>query len=375
MKITIVLGAFLPVPPIMGGAVEKAWFSLGQEFAKAGHEVVQISRALPQFPKTETIAGVQHIRVAGFDTPPSLVRLKFLDLLYSLRVRFVLPSADIIVTNTFWLPMLLRNERRGKVYVHVARYPKGQMRFYSRAARLQTPSQPIARAITSEAPSLERKVRVIPYPRPQSISHDVPSPLSARDKTIVFVGRVHPEKGVHVLLDAFVRNSAVLAGWKLLVIGPVEISQGGGGAEYLRRLQSIAARAPDRVELRGPVFEAAQLEREFRGARLFVYPSLAERGETFGLAALEAMTHGCAVLLSRLECFHDFVSENETGFFFDHHTQDPAQSLAEKLSGLLADESRLARVAEAGYRRSEEFTLAKIAARFLEDFASLQKAR
>ena len=43
MKITIVLGAFFPVPPIMGGAVEKVWFALGQEFARRGHEVVQIS--------------------------------------------------------------------------------------------------------------------------------------------------------------------------------------------------------------------------------------------------------------------------------------------------------------------------------------------
>ena len=32
MKITIVLGAFLPVPPVMGGAIEKSWFTLAQEF-------------------------------------------------------------------------------------------------------------------------------------------------------------------------------------------------------------------------------------------------------------------------------------------------------------------------------------------------------
>ena len=40
MKITIVLGAFFPVPPIKGGAVEKIWFALGQEFARRGHDVV-----------------------------------------------------------------------------------------------------------------------------------------------------------------------------------------------------------------------------------------------------------------------------------------------------------------------------------------------
>ncbi len=52
MRITIVLGAFFPVPPIMGGAVEKVWFALGQEFARRGHEVVQISRTHSTLPQT-----------------------------------------------------------------------------------------------------------------------------------------------------------------------------------------------------------------------------------------------------------------------------------------------------------------------------------
>ena len=33
MNITIVQGAFKPVPPVTGGSVEKLWFDLGREFA------------------------------------------------------------------------------------------------------------------------------------------------------------------------------------------------------------------------------------------------------------------------------------------------------------------------------------------------------
>ena len=87
MRITIVLGAFFPVPPIMGGAVEKVWFALGQEFARRGHEVVQISRTHSTLPQTENIEGVTHIRVPGFSQPRSMIWLKFLDLIYSWRVR------------------------------------------------------------------------------------------------------------------------------------------------------------------------------------------------------------------------------------------------------------------------------------------------
>ena len=146
MKITIVLGAFFPVPPIMGGAVEKVWFALGQEFARRGHEVVQVSRAHPSLPNSETIEGVRHIRVRGFAQPRSIIWLKFLDLLYSLRVRRALPEADVVVTNTFWLPLLIGARDCGLVYVHVARGPKGQMRWYRKAARLQAVSRAIGDA-------------------------------------------------------------------------------------------------------------------------------------------------------------------------------------------------------------------------------------
>jgi hypothetical protein len=150
------------------GAVrfEKSWFALAREFVSRNHDVTIISRVLPQFARHEIVDGVRHIRVRGFDTPRSVLWLKILDLFYSSRVRRALPAA-ILVTNTFWLPLLIRDASRVKIYVHVARYPKVQMRLYGRAARLQTPSSEVADAIKGEAPSSAHKVIAIPYPRPQ----------------------------------------------------------------------------------------------------------------------------------------------------------------------------------------------------------------
>jgi hypothetical protein len=73
MKITIVLGAFLPVPPIMGGAVEKSWFALAQEFVSRSHDVTIVSRAFPGFARHEVVDGLRHIRFRGFDTPGWLI--------------------------------------------------------------------------------------------------------------------------------------------------------------------------------------------------------------------------------------------------------------------------------------------------------------
>ena len=371
MKITIVLGAFLPVPPTMGGAVEKMWYSLAQEFARRGHEVVIVSRKMPNQPQEEIVDEIRHLRVRGFDTPRSLVWLKFLDLLYSRRVTSILPRADILVTNTFWLPMLVRDSSRGKVYVHVGRYPKGQMRFYRRAARLQAPSEAVGRAIAAEAPQLSERVAVIPYPAPGSTS-TAPPPVAGRNKTILYVGRVHPEKGVHLLIDAFTRGTrAAFKDWKLMIVGPTETRFGGGGAEYLAKLKRSAGEIADRVTFAGSVFDPAALDQTFQGARLFVYPSLAERGESFGLAPLEAMAHGCGVLVSDLACFRDFIRDDETGFIFDHRSKSPAESLREKIYNILCDELSLARVAEMGRHKSAEYSLPRVADRFIADFSSL----
>ena len=370
MKITIVLGAFFPVPPTMGGGVEKVWFTLAPEFAKRGHEVVMISRKLSRLPREEMIDGVRHVRVDGFDTPRSLVWLKFLDLIYSRRVMSILAAADIVVTNTFWLPILLRDPKRGKVYVHVGRYPKGQMRFYGGAARLQAPSHAIADQIAKEAPHIANKVKAIPYPITTIASYA--PPLGDRDKIILFVGRVHPEKGVHVLVNAFVSGArSAFVDWKLMIVGPTETKLGGGGNTYLDSLRRAANKASDKINFTGSIFDPADLARTFQNARLFVYPSLSERGESFGLAPLEAMAHGCAVLVSNLDCFHDFIRDNETGFIFDHRAQPITETLRAKIDNILADETPLARVAAAGYEKSAEYSPERVTEQFLKDFESV----
>lgn len=372
MKITVVVGAFLPVPPIMGGAVEKVWFMLAQEFVRRGHEVVQISRSMPQLPREDVFQGVRHLRIPGFDTPRSLIWLKVLDFVYSVRAMSILPKADIVVTNTFWLPILLRGSNRGRVYVHVARYPKWQMRFYQRAARLQTPSRAVARAIAAKAPYLAGKISVIPYPAPQSGAKTEPPSFTEREKIILFVGRVHPEKGVHLVVETFAAKArTVFADWKLMIVGPGEKKFGGGGDSYLASLKASAERANDRITFFGPVFDSVALEQNFRAARLFVYPSMADHGESFGLAPLEAMTHRCAVLVSNLDCFSDFIRDGETGFIFDHRSSSPSENLGAKIEEIIVDEQLLARVADEGYRRSVDYSIDHVADQFLDDFNAL----
>lgn len=371
MKITIVQGAFLPVPPLMGGAVEKVWFALGKEFAQRGHQVTHISRCYENLPQDEILDGVHYLRVPGFDTPQALTTLKFFDLIYSLRVLKVLPQADILVTNTFWLPILSRNPAKGLVYVHVARYPKGQMKFYQHVARLQTVSTPIAEAIKQETPH-HGKVHVIPNPRQETLNCQDDFSVSHAEKYILYVGRVHPEKGIDLLINAFQKlTSFGFNDWKLVIVGPWETKLGGGGDVYYKKLQAQSQTLGNKIKWVGSVFDPVKLQSYYRQAKLFVYPSLAEKGETFGLAVLEAMSCECATLVSNLKCFKDFIKDGQTGFVFDHQSQDPIKTLTEKLQTLMSSHKQLEDIGHNGYKKSLEYTLPCIADLYLADFTTL----
>ena len=357
----------------MGGAVEKVWFALGREFVKRGNHVTHISRQHRDLPSSETIDGVYCRRVPGFDAPRSLIRLKVLDLIYSLRVLRTLPRADVLVTNTFFLPMLVRDVTRGKIYVHVARYPKGQMRFYGRASRLQTVSQTVAEAIWREAPKLMSKVRVIPYPSIENPKINRTSlQADVREKVLLFVGRIHPEKGLELLLRAVLSMPRKhFEGWRLVIVGPSEVRHGGGGPQYLHHLRGIAEPIADQIDWVGPVFVTVDLARFYQRAAIFVYPSLADRGETFGLAPLEAMAHGCVPVVSSLECFKEYIKEGVNGVTFNHEGFHPEHNLAKELMALTGNPARIVTISAAAAQICRDYELDRIAAMYLADFASL----
>ncbi len=377
MKITIVQGPFLPVPPILGGAVEKVWSALGRMFVKKGHQVTHISRQYGNLPKEETIEGVRHIRVAGFSASRSLLLSKLFDLVYSWRVVRRLPPADILVSNTFWLPVLAGGKPLGRLYVHVARYPKKQLWLYRHAARLQTVSKAVGRVMSHQAPSLKSKIRVIPYPvsQHQLKNKKITNYTETKAFHMLYCGRVHPEKGIHLILKALCSlEPSAASSIKLTIVGPWEIGHGGAGEHYLRRLKRLSADALFQTEWAGPVFETGKLDFYYREADLFLYPSLAEKGETFGLAPLEAMAHGCPALVSALECFEDFIQDNENGFVFNHRQPKPEICLAKKLEQLLKQPELLARTRIKAHETAQKYSIEKVAQIYLEDFHSLMSA-
>ena len=375
MRITILQGAFLPVPPLRGGAVEKMWFELGKQFSQQGHRVCHVSRSFPGLPPEELIEGVRHVRVQGSDTPSNGLYLKLLDLLYSLRALRALPPADILITNTFWLPILAagRQHRLGLVVVDVQRMPKGQMPFYSRAACLRANSSAVAQAIAAEAPQLAGLIRTIPNPLPF-----LPPPLTdiERQPVILYCGRLHPEKGIALLIEAFsLACQRGLTGWTLRLVGPADTAAGGGGMNWLKSLISGPQATGLPIEWLGAIYNEQELLQQYQRAALFAYPSLAERGETFGLAPLEAMACGAVPIVSDLACFRDFITPGVNGLVFNHRAADAPTQLAHQILTIAADPERRATMGEAAHAVRQSHHPATIAREFLTCFEALIQQR
>lgn len=370
MRINILQGAFLPVPARLGGAIERSWDRLGREFARRGHEVTHVSKLDSSSKREEKIEEVRHLRVKGARAVRNPWILKMLELPYVIRAGRILPEADVTITHAFWAPFLLSKKKVGKLYVHIGRYPKGQMKFYHAASRLQVPSQAIGRAVSEELKDTEERIRVQPYP----LSWQIPQvkPLESRSPSALYLGRIHPEKGVLELVKAWAKLATEERGiWKLRIRGPWREEQGGGGQAYLRLIEKEMAGIGKSVSILDPTYNQEELIKELGNARIFIYPSLAERGETFGLAILEAMSCGCVPVVSKLDCFRDFLENGKQGFTFDHTDENAVSALAKILSCVFSKQYDLSELSESARRKAELFELERVASGYLEDFEEL----
>jgi glycosyltransferase involved in cell wall biosynthesis len=366
MKITIVTGFFLPVPAVMGGSTEKIWHRLAEELARRGHEMTLVSRAWPGFAKRETVAGVAHRRLRGANHSRWLGINLLRDLVWGLRVARNLPPADIVISATLILPIWLRRfkPRAGRVVALVARMPKGRGRAYGNVDRLFAPSQTVASRLQAENPRLAGRISLVPYPVDWAQQAGAVGREEAGPVTIGFVGRIHPEKGIGLLLAAAAKLAARrdLPPWRLEIVGPIGIAAGGGGTAWRDALlEKFGPELGPRLAFRDPDFNAESLARRYRAMDIFCYPSLAAKGETFGVAVAEAMAAGCAPIVSNLECFRGQVRDGETGLIFDQTDPMAELLLAESLALLLADRPRRQAIARRAQAHARQFDYAVVA--------------
>jgi glycosyltransferase involved in cell wall biosynthesis len=104
---------------------------------------------------------------------------------------------------------------------------------------------------------------------------------------------------------------------------------------------------------------------------VFVYPSVAETGESFGIAPLEAMARGVVPVVSDLAAFREYLVLGENGMVFDHRSSDAAENLAAALRELVGNEEQRMRLGAEARETAEHFSTQAIADKYLQLFARL----
>lgn len=135
---------------------------------------------------------------------------------------------------------------------------------------------------------LEQPVCVVPN------GIDIPEvadacPKSRNKRQLLFLARIHPTKGVDILLRAWARISVRHPDWELRIVGP----DNGG---YLDQMKSLATSlALQRVRFLGPLFGEDKLQ-AYRSAEIYILPT---HSENFGVSVAEALAAGTPAIVTK----------------------------------------------------------------------------
>jgi glycosyltransferase involved in cell wall biosynthesis len=165
------------------------------------------------------------------------------------------------------------------------------------------------------------------------------------DPYVLVLSRLHPKKGLGVLIDAFLSlvQQEKFADWKLVLAGD-------GPRDYVSKLKTKAAATPhrDRVVFTGWLDDDKK-HAALAGASLLALPS---HQENFGLCVMEALSHSVPVLISPNVNLATEVASAKAGWI----AAIDKEALEEKLSDALADKDELARRGRAGKQLSQKYS-------------------
>ena len=141
-------------------------------------------------------------------------------------------------------------------------------------------------------------------------------------KQVMFLSRIHPKKGIEVLLAAWRRIIGQYPDWSLLIVG-------NGEKDYIHSLEEKVKEMAlsDAVRISPPVFGEEKVAL-YQKSSLFVLPSYSEN---FGMVIAEAMSCGVPVITTENTPW-ELLNETKTGWCISLNEESLVKALDEALS-------------------------------------------
>ena len=353
-------------PPLGGGGGRVAQ-SIAEQMAARGHEVRVQTAALGWNSVRETIRGVEVFRTASGRRVPDTCTVpemgqycatSFLPTLRHLRewkpdvihAHFAVPTGALA-----WAAHRLT----GVPYVltaHLGDVPGGVPEQTDRMFKLIGPlTQRIWRdaaartAVSSFVQELAERAygkKVTRILNGVDLSAErMPPPEPRRQRHLVFVGRLNPQKNPEFLMDVLAR--LLRLPWRLTFIGDGPLM--GAVRERIAR-----HRLADHVTGTGWL-EVAEVHRVLAEADILVMPSLSEG---MPVAAVEALKHGVAIVASDIPGVRDVVDDGVNGY---RVPPGDLEAFAHKLQWLIESDTTLLAMKHASWEKARSFDLTRIA--------------
>jgi glycosyltransferase involved in cell wall biosynthesis len=157
------------------------------------------------------------------------------------------------------------------------------------------------------------------------------SPRESQKDYIAFSGRLSPEKGIELLMEA-ARS-----------LSHIQFKFAGTVREGLK-FENL----PNNVELCGKL-EASEMNKFYQGSRALVVPSLCYEG--FPAVITEAMSQGIPVIAPRIGGIPEIVTDMENGLLFNYND---ALSLSEKIDFLWNNDKMVSEMGQKGLKTVQE---------------------
>jgi len=270
-----------------------------------------------------------------------------------------LASADIVHSPNPAAVPPARQEQRLVVTVHdlaflhfPSMYPRAWRVLYRlglaatarRADAILAPSRNTAEDLLSRTKAEPARIHVVPLATSLEIGTEDPTETLGRLKVprpyALFVGTLEPRKNLVRLVRAYRRVAATGLPHSLVLAGPM-------GWQPQPLLRELALPGPGEIVLTGAL-SRTDLDALYRGAGVFVYPSLYEG---FGLPVLEAMARAVPTVTSNASSLPEVTGDAALGV-------DPrsVREIAHAIETVLSDGNLADRLGAKGRARAERFS-------------------
>ncbi|MDK9557291.1 glycosyltransferase family 4 protein [Marinobacter sp. M216] len=172
-------------------------------------------------------------------------------------------------------------------------------------------------------------------------------------KTILFLARLEPNKGILLALDAFSKV--------LVTIPDARFVVAGSGSARESAIEFVRSRSIPNVEFLGNV-SGGTLVKTFRTSDIYLLPTM--HGEGMPTSVLEAMAFGLPVVTRPVGGLKDFFQDEKMGFSSDSLE---SQFYADALIKLLSAPEKMKKIGRFNHDYAKEHFLASKVARQLEE--------